>query len=83
MSWVRVGSKVKVIELLQHPIDEFSSMSIGQTIFVINLFQIQGQCYGWGQNSISCNESIVISILIPFVPCQSDHSSLRYVYFEI
>ena len=75
-SWLR--SKLKVIKLVQHPIDSYPvrSMSIGHPIPEIQHFQnstlkIQGQGHGWGGHCKSQNGSNILSTHIPLIPCQS------------
>ena len=87
-SWVRWP--LKVTPWVQHSIDShpINSMSIGHPIPEIWLFQnltlkIQGQGHGWGERwkpQSGCN---ILSFHIPFVPCQSALSFLRYSNFKI
>ena len=67
-----------------HP---FRSMSIGPPISDIQHFQnltlkIKGQGHGWGNNSKSKCGSNILSIHIPFVPCQSALPFLSYHFFS-
>ena len=85
-SWVRWT--LKVTTWAQHSIDShpFRSMPIGHPIPERRLFQnltltIQGQGHGWGQSWKSQSRCNIISIHIPFVPCQSTLSFLRYNIF--
>ena len=88
-SWMRWT--LKVTAWVQHSIDShpFNSMSIGHPIPEIWLFQnltlkIQGQGHGWGErwkSQSGCNN--ILSIHIPFVPCQSALPFLRYSIFKI
>ena len=62
-------------------------MLIGPPIPEIQLFKkltlkIQGQGPGWGQSSNSQWESTILLTHIPFVPCQSALSFLRYSIFQ-
>ena len=75
-SWVRWT--LKVTAWVQHSIDShpFNSMSTGHPIPEIWLFQnstlkIQGQGNGWGECWKSQSGCNILSIHIPFVPCQS------------
>ena len=45
--------------------------------------KIQGQGHGWGQSSKSQCESNILSIHIPFIPCQSGIPLLSYNFFKI
>ena len=45
--------------------------------------KIQGQGHGWGQSLKSQCETNILSTHIPFVPCQSAISFLRYDFFKI
>ena len=87
-SWVR--GKLKATTLVLHFIDShpFHPMSIGHPIPEIRLFQnltlkIQGQGHGWGESSKSQSGCNFLSTHIPFVPCQSALSFLRYSIFKI
>ena len=87
-SWVR--SKLKVITWVQHSVDSrhFHSMSIGHPIPELRLFQnltlkIKGQGHGWGHSSKSQCGSNTLSTHIPFVPCQSALTFLRYSICKI
>ena len=87
-SWVRWT--LEVITWVQHSIDShpYNSMSIGHLIPEIWLFQnltlkIQGQGHGWGQSWKSQSGCNIPSTHIPFVPCQSAISFLRYSIFKI
>ena len=69
---------LKVTAWVQHSIDSHpcNSMSIGHPIPEIWLFQnltlkIQGQGHAWGERWKSQSEGNILSIHIPFVPCQS------------
>ena len=91
-------SKVKVmgeVDIESHKVDvtsyrltSLSSMSIGHPIPEIRLFQnltlkIQGQGHGWGERWQSQSGCSILSIHIPFVPCQSALPILRYSIFKI
>ena len=91
-------SKVKVmgeVDIESHKVDvtsyrltSLSSMSIGHPIPEIRLFQnltlkIQGQGHGWGERWQSQSGCRILSIHIPFVPCQSALPILRYSIFKI
>ena len=87
-SWVR--GKLKVTTWVQYSIDShlFNSMSIGHPIPEIWLFQnltlkIQGQGHGWGECWKSQSGCSILSIHIPFVPCQSALPFMRYSIFKI
>ena len=87
-SWVRWP--LKVTAWVQHSIDShpFNSMPIGHPIPEIWLFQnltlkIQGQGHGWGECWKSQSGCNILSIHIPFVPCQSAIPFLRYSIFKI
>ena len=87
-SWVR--GKLKVPTWVQYSIDShlFNSMSIGHPIPEIWLFQnltlkIQGQGHGWGECWESQSGCNILSIHIPFVPCQSALPFMRYSIFKI
>ena len=87
-SWVRSQSKVTM--WVQHPIDShsFCSMSIGHPIPELWLFQnltlkIKGQGHEWGHTSKSQCGSNILSIHIPFVPCQLALPFLRYSIYKI
>ena len=87
-SWVR--GKLKATTWVQYSIDShlFNSMSIGHPIPEIWLFQnltlkIQGQGHGWGECWKSQSGCIILSIHIPFVPCQSALPFMRYIIFKI
>ena len=63
-------------------------MSIRHPIPELRLFQnltlkIKGQGHGWGYSSKSQCGSNILSIHIPFVPCQSALPFLRYSIFKI
>ena len=63
-------------------------MSIEHPIPELRLFQnltlkIKGQGHGWGHSSKSQCGSNILSIHIPFVPCQSALPFLRYSIFNI
>ena len=80
----------KITAWVQHSIDShpFNSMSIGHLIPEIWLFQnltikIQGQGHGWGECWKSQSGCNILSIHIPFVPCQSALPFLRYSIFKI
>ena len=90
--------KVKVmgeVDIESHKVDvtsyrltSLSSMSIGHPIPEILLFQyltlkIQGQGHGWGERWQSQSGCSILSIQIPFVPCQSALPILRYSIFKI
>ena len=54
------------------------------TTFFLNLtLKIKGQGHGWGHSSKSQCGSNILSIHIPFVPCQSALPFLRYSIFKI
>ena len=91
-------SKVKVmgeVDIESHKVDvtsyrlaSLSSMSIGHPFPEIRLFQnftlkIQGQGHGWGERWQSQSGCSILSIHIPFVPCQSALPILRYSIFKI
>ena len=85
-SWV--WSKLKVITWVQHSVDlhPFCSMSIGHPIPELRLIQnltlkIKGQGHGWDHSWKSQCGSNILSIHIPFVPCQSALPFLRYSIF--
>ena len=87
-SWVR--GKLKVTTWVQYSIDShlFDPMSIGHPIPEIWLFQnltlkIQGQGHGWGECWKSQSGCNILSIHIPFVPCQSALPFMRYSIFKI
>ena len=87
-SWVR--SKLKVTTWVQHSVDShpFPSMWIRHPIPELRLFQnltlkIKGQGHGWGHSSKSQCGPNILSIHIPFVPCQSALPVLRYSIFKI
>ena len=87
-SWVRWT--LKVTAWVQHSIDShpLNSMSISLLIPEIWLFKnltlkIQSQGHGWGECWKSQSGCNILSILIPFVPCQSALSFLRYSIFKI
>ena len=87
-SWVRWT--LKVTTWVQHSINPhpFNSMLIGHLIPEIQLFQnltliTQGQGYGWGQSWKSQSGCNILSTQIPFIPCQSAISFLRYSIFKI
>ena len=87
-SWVR--GKLKVTTWVQYSINShlFNSMSIGHPIPEIWLFQnltlkIQGQGHGWGECWESQSGCNILSIHIPFVPCQSALPFMRYSIFKI
>ena len=66
----------------------FNSMSIGHPIPEIWRFQnltlkIQGQGHGWGECWESQSGCNILSIHIPFVPCQSALPFMRYSIFKI
>ena len=68
-----------------HP---FRSMSVSHPIPEIRLFQnltlkIQGQGHGWGESWKSQHGSNILSTHIPFIPCQSTNTFLRYDFFKI
>ena len=68
-----------------HP---FHSKWVDPPIPEIQQFQyftlkIQGQGHGWGQSWKSRHGSNILSIHIPFVPCQSAIPFLRYDFFKI
>ena len=63
-------------------------MSNGHPIPELRLFEnltlkIKGQGHGWGHSSKSKCGSSILSIHIPFVPCQSALPFLRYSIFKI
>ena len=85
-SWVR--SQFKVTMWVLHPSDShpFHSVSIGHPIPELWLFQnltlkIKGQGHEWSHSSKSQCGSNILSIHIPFVPCQSALPFLRYSIF--
>ena len=87
-SWVRW--MLKVTTRVQNSIDSHPShsMSFGHPIPEIQLFQnltlkIQGQGHGWGKSWKSQSGCNILSIHIPFVPCQSDLPFLRWSIFKI
>ena len=87
-SWVR--GKLKVTTWVQYFIDShlFNSMSIGHPIPEIWLFQnltlkIEGQGHWWGECWKSQSGCNILSIHIPFVPCQSALPFMRYIIFKI
>ena len=54
------------------------------SFFFLNLtLKIKGQGHGWGHSSKSQCGSNILSIHIPFVPCQSTLPFLRYSIFKI
>ena len=81
---------LKVTTWVQHSIDShpFRSMPIGHPIHRIRLFQnlnlkIQGQGRGWEVSWKSQHGSDILSTHIPFIPCQSAITFLRYDFFKI
>ena len=87
-SWVR--SKLKVTTWGLHSVDShpFRSMSFGHPIPELWLFEnltlkIKGQGHEWGHTSKSQCGSNILSIHIPFVPCQLALPFLRYSIFKI
>ena len=76
------------VDVTFYRLTSLSSMSIGHPIPEIRLFQnltlkIQGQGHGWGERWQSQSGCSILSIHIPFVPCQSALPILRYSIFKI
>ena len=87
-SWKRWT--LKVTTWVQHSVDAnpFRSISICPPIPEIQHFQnltlkIQGQGHGWSGHWKSPSGCNILSIHIPFVPCQSALPFLRYSIFKI
>ena len=82
--------KVEVTTWGLHSVDShpFRSMSLGHPIPELWLFEnltlkIKGQGHGWGHTSKSQCGSNILSIHIPFVPCQSGIQFPSYDFFKI
>ena len=74
--------------LTSYRLTPLSFQSIGHPIPELRLFQnlilkIKGQGHGWGQSWKSQCASNILSIHIPFVPCQPALPFLKYSVFKI